>query len=40
MVEVTRELFHREIAEAVFAHLRDFLLKRKKPLSARRVSSR
>ena len=26
MFEVTRELFHQEMAEAVFAHLRDFLL--------------
>lgn len=28
MFEVTRELFHQEMAEAVFAHLRDFLLEK------------
>src|SRR5437660_11475386 len=26
MFKVTREMFHQEMAEAVFAHLRDFLL--------------
>src|SRR5438309_616999 len=30
MVEVTREMFHREIAAAVFDHLRDFLLEKEK----------
>src|ERR1019366_4623349 len=28
MFEVTREMFHQEMAEAVFAHLRDFLLEK------------
>jgi hypothetical protein len=28
MFEVTRELFHKEIADAVFTHLRDFLLEK------------
>jgi len=28
MFEVTREIFHREMADAVFTHLRDFLLEK------------